>query len=59
MASVFYPSKGRMRYKDQVASLFIGEHILSQRIYVVGFVWIMCNQDCPLTHISWSNTVIK
>jgi len=57
MDSVFYPSRGLVRYKDQVARLFIGEHVLSQGIYVLGFKWIMCNNDCTLAHISVGRTL--
>jgi hypothetical protein len=28
---------GNMRYEDRAASLFSGEHVLSQGIYVVGY----------------------
>ena len=59
MASVSFPSQGLMRYKDQVASLLIGEHILCQGIYVVGFKWIMRITDYISTYIGGSNTLIK
>jgi hypothetical protein len=56
-AAVFYPSKMLMSYKDQLASLFIGVHVLSQGIYVVGFVWIMRNQDCPYRWVEHSDQI--
>jgi len=59
MASVCFPSQGLMRYKDQVASLLIGEHILYQGIYVVVFKWIMRNSDYISSYIGGSNTLIK
>jgi len=46
-----------MSYKDQLASLFIREHVLSQGIYVVGFVWIVHNQDCPYQWVEHSDQI--
>jgi hypothetical protein len=40
---IFYHKVGDVRYGDRVVSLFSGEHVLSQAIYMVVFVW--CNYN--------------